>query len=172
MVMRMEEGLDTGPVGLTKKVAIGADTTAGELHDALAPLGADLMAEALARLEQGTLDFTPQPETGVTYAAKIDKRETGIDWSNPWRPVHDHIRGLSPFPGAWFETPQGVRVRALRSTQGHGEGTPGTVLDDALTIACGRGAVRLIEVQRAGRQPMRAEEFLRGTPIAPGQGLR
>jgi methionyl-tRNA formyltransferase len=172
MVMRMAEGLDTGPVAMAERVPIGADTTAGELHDALAPLGADLMVRALGALERGTLQLTPQPDEGVTYAAKIEKGETRIDWSRPWQAVHDHCRGLSPFPGAWFELPGAGRIKVLRTTQGEGAGAPGTVLDDRLTIACGEGAVRLIEVQRAGRQPMKAEEFLRGVQVAKGTALR
>jgi methionyl-tRNA formyltransferase len=170
MVMQMDEGLDTGPIALAEQMPVGADMTAGELHDALAPLGADLMARALADLERGSLTLTPQPEVGATYAAKIDKSETRIDWSQPWQRVHDHCRGLSPFPGAWCEI-EGVRVRVLRTTRGGGQGDPGTVLDDALTVACQDGAVRLVEVQRAGRQPMKVEEFLRGTPVPPGTCL-
>jgi methionyl-tRNA formyltransferase len=170
MVMKMEEGLDTGPIALAEQVPIGADMTAGELHDALAPLGADLMARALAALERGSLTLTPQPEVGATYAAKIEKNETRIDWTQPWQRVHDHCRGLSPFPGAWCEI-DGVRIRVLRTTRGLGQGVPGTVLDDALTVACQEGAVRLVEVQRAGRQPMKTEEFLRGTPVVPGTCL-
>jgi methionyl-tRNA formyltransferase len=171
MVMRMEEGLDTGPVAMAERVPIGPDTTAGELHDHLAPLGADLMVRALAALERGTLTLTPQAETGVTYAAKIDKDATRIDWTKPWQRVHDHCRGLSPFPGAWFES-KGTRVKVLRTTQGGGQGAPGTVLDDQFTIACGAGAVRILELQRAGRQAMQAQEFLRGTPLAPGTRLQ
>jgi methionyl-tRNA formyltransferase len=171
MVMRMEEGLDTGPVAMAERLPIGADMTAGELHDALAPLGADLMVRALGALERGTLQLTPQPAEGVTYAAKIDKGETRIDWSRPWKAVHDHCRGLSPFPGAWFELPgpgQPARIKVLRTMRGEGCAAPGTVLDDNLTIACGEGAVRLLEIQRAGKQPMKASEFLRGTPVVPG----
>ena len=171
MVMRMAEGLDTGPVALAERLAVGADMTAGELHDALARLGADLMVRALGALERGTLQLTPQPDEGVTYAAKIDKGETRIDWAKPWKAVHDHCRGLSPFPGAWFELPGAGRIKVLRTTRGEGSGAPGTVLDDRLTIACGEGAVRLLEVQRAGRQPMKAEEFLRGNKVAPGTVL-
>jgi methionyl-tRNA formyltransferase len=141
--------------------------TAGDLHDALARLGADLMTRALAAAERGSLTLTPQPEVGVTYAAKIFKDETHIDWKKPASQVHDHIRGLSPFPGAWFEL-DGVRVKALRSTRSEGKGVPGAVLDDKLTIACGEGAIRLVQVQRAGKQPMQAEEFLRGTPVKAG----
>jgi methionyl-tRNA formyltransferase len=169
MVMRMEEGLDTGPIALAERVSIAADMTAGDLHDALARLGADLMARALGVLERGTLQLTPQPEDGVTYAAKIDKSETRVDWTKSAKAVHDHCRGLSPFPGAWFELPGNppARIKVLRTTRGEGSGVPGTVLDDKLTIACGEGAVRLVQLQRAGRQPMTAEDFLRGTPVAP-----
>ncbi len=168
-VMQMAEGLDTGPIALAEPIAIGADMTAGELHDEMARRGADLMARALGALERGLLQLTPQAEDGVTYAAKIDKAETRIDWSKSWKTVHDHCRGLSPFPGAWFEGPDaGGRVKVLRTTRGEGTGAPGTVLDDRLTIACGDGAVRILELQRAGRQPMKAEEFLRGSPLAAG----
>jgi methionyl-tRNA formyltransferase len=169
-IMRMAEGLDTGPMALAERVAIGADMTAGELHDVLAPLGADLMLRALGALERGTLRLTPQSDEGVTYANKIDKGETRIEWAKPWKEVHDHCRGLSPFHGAWFEH-DGARIKVLRSTRGQGAGAPGTVLDQRLTVACGEGAVRLTEVQRAGRQPMKAEEFLRGAQIAAGTRL-
>ena len=172
MVMRMAEGLDTGPVALAERLAVGPDMTAGELHDALARLGADLMVRALGALERGTLQLTPQPDEGVTYAAKIDKGETRIDWTKPWKAVHDHCRGLSPFPGAWFELPGAGRIKVLRTTRGEGSGALGTVLDEHLTIACGEGAVRLLEVQRAGKQPMKAEEFLRGSKVAKGTPLR
>jgi methionyl-tRNA formyltransferase len=174
MVMRMAEGLDTGPVAMAERLPIGADMTAGELHDALAPIGADLMGRALGVLARGTLQVTPQSDEGVTYAAKIDKSETRIDWTKSWKAVHDHCRGLSPFPGAWFELPgpgAPARMKVLRTTRGEGAGAPGTVLDDDLTIACGAGAVRLLEIQRAGKQPMKAGDFLRGTPVAPGTRL-
>lgn len=176
MVMRMDEGLDTGPIAMAERVAIGPDMTAGELHDQLARLGADLMVRALAALERGSLTLTPQPEIGVTYAAKIDKNETRIDWRQPWKRVHDHCRGLSPFPGAWFEMSGSegkppARVKVLRTTKGEGAGTPGTALDDKLTIACGEGAIRILQLQRAGRGPMNAEEFLRGTPLPAGTRL-
>jgi methionyl-tRNA formyltransferase len=167
-IMRMDEGLDTGPMAVTQRVPIGTDMTAGELQDALASCGADLMRQVLAILESGKLKLTPQPADGVTYAAKIEKSETKIDWSKPWKPVHDHIRGLSPFPGAWFEIAGAGRIKVLRTTRGEGSGLPGTVLDDRLTIACGEGAVRILELQRAGRKPMTAEEFLRGTTLKPG----
>jgi methionyl-tRNA formyltransferase len=171
MVMRMAEGLDTGEIALAERLPIAADMTAGELHDALARLGADLMVRALGALERGTLQLTPQPDEGVTYAAKIDKGETRIDWTRSWKEVHDHCRGLSPFPGAWCEFAGNVRVKVLRTTRGEGAGVPGTALDHQLTIACGDGAVRLTHVQRAGKQPMTAEEFLRGTKITPGTRL-
>jgi methionyl-tRNA formyltransferase len=174
-VMKMDEGLDTGPVALAERMAIGADMTAGELHDRLARLGADLIARALAAAERGVLEFKPQPAAGVSYAGKIEKSETRIEWSRPWKQVHDHIRGLSPFPGAWFEVETGkekVRVKAIRSTRGEGKGAPGTLIDDHLTIACGAGAVRLTEVQRAGHKAMGAEEFLRGTPVPAGTAVR
>jgi methionyl-tRNA formyltransferase len=166
MVMRMEEGLDTGPVAMSDRVPIAPDATTGDLHDTLARRGARLMGRALTALEHDALPLTPQSATGATYAAKIDKNESRVDWSKPWQRVHDHCRGLSPFPGAWFELPGTGRVKILRSTRGRGGGKPGTVLDDALTIACGDGAVRLLQLQRAGAKPMPADEFLRGTPVA------
>jgi methionyl-tRNA formyltransferase len=170
MVMKMDEGLDTGPIAMAERVPIRPDMTAGELHDVLAPLGADLMVRALGGLERGMLTLTPQPAAGVMYAPKIDKSETRIDWTRPWQAVHDHCRGLSPFPGAWFEIAGGAaqRVRVLRTTRAAGAGAPGTVLDDRLTIACGEGAVRVLELQRAGGKPMKAEDFLRGARLAPG----
>jgi methionyl-tRNA formyltransferase len=169
-IMQMDEGLDTGAMAMSDHIPIGPDMTAGELHDALARLGADLMARALAALERGSLTLTPQSAQGVTYAAKISKEETRIEWAKPWSQVHNHIRGLSPFPGAWFEL-DGVRIKALRTMRGEGKGAPGTMLDDRLTIACGEGAVRLTQVQREGKKPMSAEEFLRGTKAAPGARL-
>jgi methionyl-tRNA formyltransferase len=174
MAMKMEEGLDTGPIAMAERVAIGADMTAGELHDKLSSLGADLMLRAIGGLERGALTLTPQPAEGVTYAGKIDKSETRIDWGKPWNEVHNHIRGLSPFPGAWFElNSEGapVRVKVLRTTKGEGKAAPGALLDDKLTVACGEGAIRILELQRAGRQPMRADEFLRGSPLRAGISL-
>jgi methionyl-tRNA formyltransferase len=171
MVMQMEEGLDTGPVGLAERVTIGENVTTGELHDKLSLLGADLMARGLAAIERGSLSFTKQADEGVTYANKIDKRESRIDWSRPSRDVHNHIRGLSPFPGAWFETQidgKAVRVKVLRSQLAKGAGAPGMVLDNELAIATGQGAVQLVEVQRAGAKAMSAEEFLRGVKLAKG----
>jgi methionyl-tRNA formyltransferase len=171
MVMKMDEGLDTGAIAKAERVPIGADATTGALHDELARRGADLMLRALAALEKGRLQLTPQPAEGVTYAAKIDKNETHIDWTRPWHDVHNHCRGLSPVPGAWCEFPGAGRVKILRTTKGEGSGSPGQVLDDKLTVACGTGAVRLVQLQRAGKQPMAADEFLRGTPVAPGTVL-
>ena len=175
MVMKMDEGLDTGPVALAERIAIGPDMTAGELHDRTARLGADLMSRALAAAERGVLEFKPQAAVGVTYAKKIENAETRVDWSRRWKQVHDHIRGLSPLPGAWFEVAIGgkpVRVKALRSARGEGRGAPGSVLDANLSVACGEGAVRLVEVQRAGAKAMSAEEFLRGAAIKTGTVLR
>jgi methionyl-tRNA formyltransferase len=171
MVMKMDEGLDTGAIATAERVPIGADATTGELHDELASRGADLMLRALAALEKGQLQLTPQAASGVTYANKIAKSETHIDWTRPGNEVHDHCRGLSPFPGAWCEFPSAGRVKILHTTKGAGEGSPGQVLDDKLTIACGSGAVRLLQLQRAGKQPMAADEFLRGTPVVPATVL-
>jgi methionyl-tRNA formyltransferase len=166
-IMRMDEGLDTGAMTMREAMPITPDATTGELHDALAAMGARLMPVALAAADRGSLKPTPQPAEGVTYAEKISKSESRIDWSRPARDVHNHIRGLSPFPGAWFEF-EGARVKALRSTLGSGSGAPGTALDDHLTIACGDGAVRLVQVQREGKKAMSAEEFLRGTALPKG----
>ena len=166
-IMKMDEGLDTGAMAMAERAAIGADMTAGELHDALSRVGADLMLRVLAAAERDSLSLTPQPANGVTYAEKISKTETRTDWTKPWKQVHDHIRGLSPFPGAWFEL-DGVRVKVLRSIRGESAGPPGILLDNRLTVACGDGAVQLVQVQRAGRQPMSADEFLRGTPVKAG----
>jgi methionyl-tRNA formyltransferase len=174
MAMRMEEGLDTGPVGMAERVAIGPDETAGELHDRLSRLGADLLARAVAAMSRGGLTFRPQGDVGVEYAAKIEKAEARIDWSRPAREVHDRIRGLSPFPGAWFELEGSrgpERVKVLRSTLSDGSGAPGEALDERLTIACGEGAVRLTQLQRAGKGPVDAAAFLNGARIAPGARL-
>ena len=171
MVMKMEEGLDTGPVGLAERVTIGENVTTGELHDKLSLLGADLMGRVLAALDRGSISFTPQAAEGVSYANKIDKSESKIDWSSTATEVHNHIRGLSPFPGAWFGAEiegKPVRVKVLRSRLAGGSGTPGTLLDDQLTIAAGDGAVRLVEVQRAGAKAMSAEEFQRGAKLGKG----
>jgi methionyl-tRNA formyltransferase len=174
MVMQMEKGLDTGPVALTREVLIGENTTAGELHDQLMQVGAEAMVEAMARLEAGDLPLVPQPEDGVLYAAKIDKGETRIDFSRGAGEVHSHIRGLSPFPGAWFEVDihgRIERVKVLASEMAEGQGVAGTLLDDALTVACGEGAVRLTRLQKAGGKPLAAVDFLRGMPLAAGSRI-
>jgi methionyl-tRNA formyltransferase len=171
MVMRMEEGLDTGPVGLCDRVSIPLEATGGEMHDLLAKLGADLMARALAALDRGSLDFTPQAQEGVTYAHKIDKAEARIDWAKPARAVHDLVRALSPFPGTFFEADLGKgpeRVKVLRSELAEGAEQPGRILASRLVVACGEGALRLLEVQRAGKAPMCAEEFQRGARLEIG----
>ncbi|MBN9353841.1 MAG: methionyl-tRNA formyltransferase [Hyphomicrobium denitrificans] len=173
-IMRMDEGLDTGPVCLGRDVAITPDMTAGELHDTLSALGAELMVEALAEPEAGTLRAVPQPQEGVTYAAKIDKRETRIDFTKTATEVANHIRGLSPFPGAWFEANLGgkpERIKVLRASSIAKDGEPGVLLDGELTIACGEGAIRIEELQRAGKQPMKAADFLRGARLEPGTRL-
>jgi methionyl-tRNA formyltransferase len=173
-IMRITERLDAGPVCLEARVPIGRDETAGELHDRLAREGARLMVEALGQVEAGSLDCRAQAEDGATYAEKIDPGETRIDWKRPAPKVHDMIRGLSPFPGAWFECKLNGRkehVRVLRSTLVEISGTPGVVLDDHLTVACGEGAVRLTEVQRAGKMPMPVDEFLRGVKLRAGTVL-
>ena len=171
MVTKMEESLDTGPIAMADRVAIGPDVTAGELHDELARRGAKLTTVALGALERGSLQLTPQAKEGMTYANKIEKSETRIDWSKPWQQVHNHCRGLSPFPGAWFELATTGRVKVLRTTKGAGHGKPGQVLDDQLTVACSEGAVRLLEVQRAGKQAMTAPEFIRGVAVSAGTCL-
>jgi methionyl-tRNA formyltransferase len=174
MVMRMDEGLDTGPICLAERVAIGGDMTAGELHDRMTVTGASLMVRALAALERGSLDCMPQPVDGVTYAAKISKGERRIDFRRPATEVHNLVRGLSPSPGAWFEMPsggKGERIKVLRSMLVEAQGEPGTLLDGGLTVACGQGAVRLLQVQRAGRRAASAEEFLRGFALPSGTRL-
>jgi methionyl-tRNA formyltransferase len=173
--MRMDEGLDTGPVCCAEPVPIGPDTTAGELHDLLSTGGAGLMVRALSQLERGALVCAPQPAEGATYAPKIDKGEARLDFMRPALEVHNQVRGLSPAPGAWFEgRHQGrlERVKVLRTQVVAESGPPGTVLDAAPTVACGDGAVRLLEVQRAGKKPMAAAEFLRGLPLPPGTRLQ
>jgi methionyl-tRNA formyltransferase len=170
MVMKMDAGLDTGDVAMAERLAITDAMTAADLHDALAPLGADLMVRAMGALERGKLQLTKQSEAGVTYAAKIDKAEARIDWNKPARAVLRHIHGLSPFPGAWCEIAlDGVsaRLKILRCARVDRSGVPGELLDDRLTIACKDGAIRILELQRAGKAPMKAEDFLRGTPLKP-----
>ncbi|HML91267.1 methionyl-tRNA formyltransferase [Methyloceanibacter sp.] len=179
-IMRVTEGLDEGPVCLMERVAIEPEMTAGELHDALSELGAELMVEALTALGQGSLHCVAQDSRAATYAEKLRNEETRIDWTRPAQEVHDHIRGLSPFPGAWFEMDIGgdeskeikpERVKVQGSARADGRGAPGTVLDEHLTVACGKGAVRLTRVQRAGKKPMLADAFLRGVHLPPGSRL-
>lgn len=172
-IMRMEQGLDTGPVCLREGFPVPGSMTAGELHDALAALGARLLVKALDELDGGGLACRPQSEEGVTYAEKIDKAEARIEWSRDAGRVHDHIRGLSPFPGAWFELGdgdggKGERIKVLKSETVEASGPAGTTLDDHLAVACGTGAVRLLEVQRQGKGAMDAEAFLRGHPVPAG----
>lgn len=169
-VMQMEAGLDTGPVLAEARTPIGAEDTGATLHDRLAEIGAPLMVETLARIEAGEVTAQPQSEAGVTYAKKIDKAEARIDWSKPASEVDCHIRGLSPFPGAWFET-GGDRVKVLMSSVEAESGTAGTALDDALLIACGDGSVRLQRLQRAGKSATDAQGFLNGFPIVAGTDL-
>jgi methionyl-tRNA formyltransferase len=174
MVMKMDAGLDTGDVAMAERIAITDRMTAADLHDALAPLGADLMVRAIGALERGRLQLTKQSDQGVTYAAKIDKAEARIDWNQPAHAVLRHIHGLSPFPGAWCEMAieaEPARVKILRCETANGVGATGDVLDDHLTVACADGAIRILELQRAGGRPMKAEEFLRGTPLKPPMRL-
>ncbi|MCE8513479.1 methionyl-tRNA formyltransferase [Ruegeria pomeroyi] len=167
-IMQMEAGLDTGPVLLRATTPIGAEETTGALHDRLSAMGADLIVEALARLPELTAE--PQPEDGVTYAAKIDKAEARVDWTRPAVEIDRQIRGLSPFPGAWTEI-AGERVKLLASRLAEGQGAPGAVLDDALTVACGTDAVSLTRLQRAGKGAQDADIFLRGWPVPKGTRL-
>jgi len=172
-VMRMSVGLDEGDVIATETVRIGPLDTAGTLTGRLAEAGARLLPPTLAAIEAGTAVETPQAE-GVTYAKKIKSAEARIDWSRPAREIDWHIRGLSPFPGAWFEAPSEkgpVRVKALLSRVEDGAGAPGEALDDSLLIACGEGAVRLLRAQREGKSAQDAEDFRRGFPLAAGTAL-
>jgi methionyl-tRNA formyltransferase len=174
MVMKMDAGLDTGDVAMAERIAITDRMTASDLHDALGRLGADLMVRALAALERGALQLKKQGSQGVTYAAKIEKAEARIDWSKPARTVLRHIHGLSPFPGAWSEVAdvgEASRIKLLRCELAKGVGAPGEVLDHRLTVACGEGAIRVTDLQRAGKAPMKAEEFLRGTALKSGTRL-
>ncbi len=173
-IMRVTEGLDAGPVCLMERVEIGPTMTAGELHDVLAQRGAESMVAALTKLEDGALDCQAQGDADVTYAAKLDNTETRIAWTLPAQEVHDHIRGLAPYPGAWFELKQGgksERVKVLGSVLAEGNGVAGTLLDERLTVACGKGAVRLTRVQRAGRKATTGEAFLRGVDMSLGTVL-
>jgi len=166
MVMKMDVGLDTGDVAMAERIAITDSMTALALHDRLSRLGADLMVRAMAALERGGLQLKAQSADGVTYAAKIEKAEARIDWTKSARAVLRHIHGLSPFPGAWAELDD-ARVKILRCELATGAGAPGEVLDDQLTVACGDGAIRIIELQREGKARMQAADFLRGVPLKP-----
>ena len=166
MAMKMEEGLDTGPVLMAERIAIGRKTY-GEVHDELARLGADLVGRALGALERGGIEPMPQPQEGVTYAKKIEKSETRIDWTRPSGALDCMIRGLSPAPGAWFEA-KGERIKLLFAEPIAGRGAPGEVLKD-FTIACGDGALKPVTVQRAGRGPADWNAFLRGFALTPGE---
>lgn len=170
MVMKMDAGLDTGDVAMAERIAITDSMTAADLHDRLSRLGADLMVRAMAALERGGLQLKKQAEDGVTYAAKIDKAEARIDWTRPAHAVLRHIHGLSPFPGAWAEL-ENARVKILRCELAKGAGAPGEVLDDQLTVACGDGAIRFLELQREGKARMQATDFLRGVPVKPPMRL-
>jgi methionyl-tRNA formyltransferase len=170
MVMKMDAGLDTGDVAMAERIAITDAMTASDLRDALGRLGGDLMVRAIGGLERGTLQLRRQSEEGVSYAAKIEKAEARIDWNKPARAVLRHIHGLSPFPGAWCEIPiegEQARVKILRCAIAGGSGASGQLLDDRLAVGCQQGALRILELQRAGKAPMKAEEFLRGTPLQP-----
>jgi methionyl-tRNA formyltransferase len=174
MVMKMDEGLDTGPVALAERVAILPDMTAGDLHDRLSGTGARLIVQALAHLESGTLTLAPQSGQGVTYARKIAKDETRIDWSRSAQEVHNHIRGLSPAPGAWCEMAiagKTERVKVLRSAIAAGQGAPGEIMDDRMAVACGSGTVRLTELQRAGARPLSSEKFQHGAKLVVGDRI-
>lgn len=174
MIMKMDEGLDTGDIALTAEQVIGPDMTAGSLHDALSSLGASLMIEALSMLEKGSLSLTPQNAEGVIYAKKIDKSEARIDWSKSAGDVHNCIRGLSPFPGAWCEMPLGgklVRVKILESRNEPGNSVPGNIVDEQLTIACGDGVIKPVILQKAGAKAMDLKAFLLGNKIQKGARL-
>ncbi|WP_319824793.1 methionyl-tRNA formyltransferase [Thalassovita sp.] len=167
-IMQMEAGLDTGPVLLRKATPIGEEETTAQLHDRLSEMGADLIVAALGQWD--VLKPEPQPDAGVTYANKIDKAEAAVDWTAPAVEIDRKIRGLSPFPGAWVDV-GGVRLKLLASRLAKGTGAPGEVLDDALTVACGSGAVQLLRLQRAGKGAQDAQEFLRGMPLSKGTRL-
>ena len=174
MVMKMDPGLDTGDVAMAERLTITDAMTAADLHDALAPLGADLVVRAMGALEHGRLQLTKQSDQGVTCAAKIEKAEARIEWNEPARDALRHIHGLSPFPGAWCEMAidgEQLRVKILRCKLARGAGAPGDLLDDQLTVACKEGAIRILELQRAGKAPMKAGDFLRGTPLKPPMRL-
>ena len=170
-IMQMDEGLDTGPILLTRQVAIATDATAGALHDALAEVGAALVVEALAGLANHRLTARTQP-AGATYAAKLTRAEAQLDWTRPAAVLARQVRAFTPWPGAWCELGgQRLKILAAAAVDGDVGTVPGTAIDAALTIACGEGALRLLNLQRAGKAPMAADEFLRGQPVPPGTRL-
>jgi len=169
-IMQMDEGLDTGAVLAQEAVPIGDDTTAEDLHDTLAALGARMVVEVLPKLAAGTITARPQPEQGVTYAEKLRKEEAHLDWSRSAEELHRMIRAFTPWPGAWTHL-EGTRVKVLEAEVVEGAGAPGEVLDSEATVACGKDALRLRVLQRAGKAPMDVEFFLRGTAMPPGTRL-
>ncbi len=169
-IMAMDEGLDTGAVLLMEETPITAQTTASDLHDRLAHLGATMIGKALAGCDQGTLSAIPQDQDGVTYAAKLDRHEGRLDWSLDADELERRVRGLNPWPGVWFEH-AGTRIKVLAAALCAGSGQPGTLLEGPLTIACGRGALKLLRVQKQGKAAMTAEDFLRGFDLPIGTKL-
>jgi methionyl-tRNA formyltransferase len=169
-VMQMDENLDTGPVLYEEEVDSGPRPTAGILHDAIADRGAAAMVRVLDDLADGILRPKPQPTDGATYAHKITPEDARLDWTRTSAELDRTVRALSPRPGAWFES-GGERVRVLAAEPAAGSGEPGTVLDHALTVACGDGALRILKVQRAGKRPMLAAEWLRGFAMPKGKQL-
>ncbi|TVR82145.1 MAG: methionyl-tRNA formyltransferase [Rhodospirillales bacterium] len=174
-IMQVDAGLDTGPMLLQEAVPITATTTASDLHDRLAALGARLMLRALDDVAAGRVTPTPQPEAGATYATKLDREEGRLDWARPAIELERAVRALNPWPGTWFVC-NGERIRVLAAEpapdhQNAQSAPPGTVLDDTLTVACGVGALRCLKLQRAGRAALAAPEFLRGFALRPGSRL-
>ncbi|AGA65323.1 Methionyl-tRNA formyltransferase [Liberibacter crescens BT-1] len=170
-IMKMDKKLDTGPVVLVKKIPIGIDTTSGMLKDSLGLLCAEAMLEVMTMLEENKLDFVSQKNEGVIYAPKISKDETRVDFSKSAYDVHNHIRGLSPSPGAWLEMLIGnkmCRIKVLASRLGKGKGSPGQVINYPLEVACGQGSLSLIRLQRAGGTPLEVNDFLRGISVDIG----
>ncbi|MBE89882.1 MAG: methionyl-tRNA formyltransferase [Rhodospirillaceae bacterium] len=169
-IMQMEEGLDTGPMLLSGKVPITSATTGETLHDSLSVLGSSLILDALAGLQEKTITATPQPNEGITYAKKLNQTESILDWQKPAQNLERQIRAFIPWPGSWFQH-NGERIKVLAASQAENTGSPGTVVDNQLTIACGDGSLRPLTLQRAGKRAMPAEEFLRGWPIPAGTKL-
>ena len=166
-IMKVDEGLDTGPMLLAGRISITPRTTTTELHDTLANLGADLIIDALEGVAEGNLVPQPQPDTGATYARKLEREEGRLDWSRPAEDLERAVRALNPWPGVWFEHGS-ERVKVLAAEVIASAGTPGTVLDDHLTVACGSGALRPVRVQRSGKAPTETDAFLRGYSLPAG----